>query len=47
VLQVVVAFAASVIVAAPPAGADPLPAATDALATLATLEIKGRAPKTG
>lgn len=46
-LQVVAAFAASVIVAAPPAGADPLPAATDALATLATLEIKGRAPKTG
>ena len=47
VLQIVSAFAASVIVAAPPAAADPLPAATDALATLATLEIKGRAPKTG
>ena len=46
-LQVVAAFAASIIIAAPPAVADPLPAASDALATLATLEIKGRAPKTG
>lgn len=38
--------AANVIVAASPAAAD-LPAATEAMATLATLEIKGRAPKTG
>lgn len=46
VLQVVAAFAVSVIVA-PPTVADPQPASTDALATLQTLEIKGRAPKTG
>ena len=45
-LQVVAAFAASLIVAASPVAADP-PAATEAMATLATLEIKGRAPKTG
>ena len=45
-LQVVAALAASLIVAASPVAADP-PAATEAMATLATLEIKGRAPKTG